>query len=133
MGAFDRLRFEDGLAIEFPGIGADPFEITWQKKSITRHNPLMENYKITNAGRLFKEDTDYEHVPEEERPHYDEDAGGFESPLMRAAGSLQKVHHGWSDTDYHGIFEFHRTVDGDYVSLEAKFTDGRLVEITRSD
>lgn len=52
---------------------------------------------------------------------------------MEMAGSMRKVHQGWSDTEYHGVFEFHRTIEGDYVSLNAKFTDGQLVEITRND
>lgn len=133
MGVFDRLTFEDGLDVEFPDIGADPFEITWQTKSITRHQPMMENYKVTAEGRLFKEDAEYEHVPEEDRPLYDEEIGGFESPMDAMAGSRRKVHHGWSDIGYHGTFEFHRTIDDDYVSLAAKFTDGQLVEITHND
>ncbi len=133
MGLFDHLTFEDGLDIEFPDIGTNPLEVTWQTKSITRDYPMMENYKITAAGRLFKEEAEYEHVPEEERPHYDEAIGGFESPMREMAGSMRKIHLGWADMEYHGIFEFHRTIDGDYVSLEAKFTDGQLAEITRNE
>lgn len=133
MGLFDRLTFEDGLDVEFPDLGADPFEVAWQTKSIARHKPMMENYKVTANGRLFKEEAEYEHVPEEERPYYDEEIGGVESPVMEMAGSMRKIHQGWSDTEYHGIFEFHRTIDDDYVSLDAKFTDGQLVEITRND
>ncbi len=34
MGLFDRVTFEDGLDVAFPEIAADPFEITWQTKSI---------------------------------------------------------------------------------------------------
>lgn len=45
---------------------------------------------------------------------------------------MRKIHHGRSDTAYHGTFEFHRTIDGDYVSLDAKFTDGQLDEISRN-
>lgn len=133
MGLYDELTVEDGLEIDFPDIGADPFEITWQTKSITRHLQMMENYKITTEGRLWKEEAEYQHVPEEERPYYDEEIGGFESEVRKMAGSIKKIHQGWSDTEYHGTFEFHRTIDGDYVSLEAKFTDGQLVEITRND
>jgi len=133
MGLFDRLTFEDGLDVEFPDIGVDPFEVTWQTKSIARHEPMMENYKITANGRLFKEEAEYEHVPEEERPGYNEETSGFENEFERRGGSRTKIHQGWSDTGYHGIFEFHRTIDGDYVSFDAKFTDGRLVEITRND
>ena len=132
MGLFDRLTFEDGLDVAFPDIGADPFEITWQTKSLTRHQPMLENYKITSAGRLLKEDAEYGHVPEEERPRYNEETGGFGTEIERARGSMRKIHHGWSDTAYHGTFEFHRSIDGDYVSLDAKFTDGQLVEISRN-
>jgi len=133
MGLFDRLTFEDGLDVAFPDIGVDPFEVTWQTKSITRHHPMMDNYKVTADGALFKEEAEYEHVPEEERPYHDEEVGGFEGPVQEMAGSRRKIHHGWSDTEYHGVFEFHRTIDGDHVSLEVKFTDGQLVEITRND
>lgn len=31
-----------------------------------------------------------------------------------------------------GTFEFHTSIDGDHVSLEAKFTDGTVVEIMRN-
>jgi len=133
MGLFDRLTFEDGLAVTFPDIGADPFEVTWQTKSLARGQPLMEHYKITADGRLLKEDAEYEHVPEEERPRYDEEIDGFEDEFERLAGSWRKRHQGWSDTEYHGVFEFHKTIDDEYVSLDAKFTDGRLVTITRND
>ena len=92
---------------------------------------------------------------------HDQEIGGFENEVERGRGSRKKIHKGWSDTEYHGIFEFHRTIDGDYchfsrelldiiercdttessgsrwkphyVSLDAKFTDGQLVEITRND
>lgn len=129
MGLFDRLTFEDGLDVTFPDIGADPFEVTWQTKSIARHQPMLENYKISSEGRLFKEEIEYEHVPEEEGPEHD----GETSVVERVHRSRKKIHQGWADTEYHGSFEFHRTIDGEYVSLKANFTDGHLVELTRND
>jgi hypothetical protein len=133
MGLYDRLTFEDGLDVAFPDIDADPFDITWQTKSLTRRQPTMTNYKITADGRLFEEDAEYERVPEEERPGYDEEIGGFESPMEKMRGSHRKIHHGWTDTEYHGTFEFHTSLDGEYISLEAKFTDGELVAISRNE
>jgi len=133
MGLYDRLAFEDGLDIAFPDIDADPFEITWQTKSLARRRPMLENYKVTADGRLFEEDAEYERVPEEERPGYDEAIDGFESPMGKMRGSRRKLHHGWTDTEHHGTFEFHTSLDGEYVSLEAKFTDGQLVAISRND
>ena len=68
MGLFDKLTFEDGLDIEFPAIGADPFDITWQTKSIARHPLMMDTYKITSGARLLKEKAAYERVLEEAVP-----------------------------------------------------------------
>jgi len=133
MGLYDRLTFEDGLDIEFPDVGANPFEITWQTKSLARRQPMMEHYKVTADGRPFEEDIEYERVPEEERPGYNEETDGLETPLEKMRGSQRTIHHGWTDTEYHGTFEFHATVDGEYVSLDAKFTDGRLVAISRTN
>ena len=133
MGLYDELTFEKGLDVDFPPIGADPFEITWQSKSIARHLPLLETYRVTDSGRLLKEEVEYTTVPEEDRPRYDEELGGFENEFERGFGMLNRESKGWEDTAYHGIFEFHSSIDGTYVSLEAKFTDGELVEISMSD
>lgn len=133
MGLFDRLEIEAGIDVEFPEIGADPFDITWQSKTIARTGPMMDMYRITRAGRLMMEDVEMETVPEEDRPFYDEEIDGFETPMKESAGMFRKVHQGWIDTEYHGVFEFHKTIDGEYVSLDAKFTDGQLVTITLND
>ena len=131
MGLYDDLTFEAGLNVGFPDFDGDPFDVTWQTKSIQRE-PLRDEYKITANGRLLKEDAEHEIVPEAERPGYDEEIGGFENDLEKMRGMLRKIHNGWTDTEYHGTFEFHNSIDGSYVSFEAKFTDGALVEITRN-
>lgn len=131
MGLFDRLTFENGLDIAFPAIGADPFDITWQTKSIGCHPPMLDIYKVTSGARLLKETAAYERVPEEDRPEYNDEIGGFEREIDGMRGAITKIDQGWSDMEYHGTFEFHRTIDGDYISLEATFTDGQLVAITR--
>jgi len=82
--------------------------------------------------RLIKQEVEYEHVPEKERPYYDKEIEGFENSFEKLAGSTKKVHQGWTDMSYHGVFEFHRGIDDDFVSLDAKFTDGQTVEISRS-
>ena len=133
MGLYDRLVFEDGLDIPFPDVGCDPFERTWQTKTIARRYPQLANYKITADGRLFREETESEWVPEQERPGYDHETGGFERPIDALRGSIRTKHLGWSDTDYHGVFEFHTSLDGHYVSLDAKFTDGQLVALSLND
>lgn len=133
MGLYDTVTFESGLDISFPDLDFDPFEINWQTKTLARQRPCMDTYRITADGRLLKEECEYESVPEEERPRYDEELEGFERPLDRGLGSLRKIHHGWSDTEYHGIFELHKSVDGEYVSLDVKFTDGELVNVEKNE
>lgn len=128
MGLFDTVTIEDGFDISFPGLDTDPTRIDWQTKTLDR--PAMDVYKLTMNGRLFKEQAHYEKVPEEERPAYDEERGGFKKESMKALGMLNKVHDGWEDTNYHGIVEIHRTIDDEYVSFDLKFTDGELVDVT---
>lgn len=129
MGLYDHVRIEDGCDIDLPGFDGDPATVDWQTK--TFRPPAMEVYKITMDGRLFKEEAHYESVPEEERPMYDEEIGGFEDDWHKACGMMRKVHEGWSDTGYHGILEFHTHIDGEGHAYKAKFTDGDLVEVWR--
>lgn len=129
MGLFDRLRIEDGADVTLPAFEGDPTTITWQTKSL--RPPAMEHYKITMDGRLFEEDATYETVPPEERPLYDEELGGFESEMAKLCGMCRKRTEGWSDTEFHGIVEFHAVVDGEGFAYEAKFTDGDLVDVCR--
>lgn len=105
MGLFDRLTFEDGLEIAFPEIGADPIAMTWQTKSIPDGLPMMETYKVTAEGRLFMEKAEYEQVPEEERPGYDETIGGFANEFERWYGSIKKATSGWADTEHSSFIE----------------------------
>lgn len=131
MGLFDYLCIEDGADIELPGFSGDPTAVEWQTKTIRR--PALEVYKITMDRRLYREDAHYETVPEADRPHYDEELGGFEEDWQKTRGMLRKIPQGWTDTAYHGGFEFHTTVDDEWYSYEATFTDGDLVAIERHD
>lgn len=133
MGLYDEITLEKGLDVDFPALDGDLFDITWQTKSIARHHPLREMYRVTASGRLLKQDVEWNVVPEEERPGYDEALGGFEKDFEKAFGMLDRDSKEWEDTEYHGIFEFHSTIDGTYLSFEAKFTDGKLVDISRNE
>lgn len=131
MGLYDHLAIEDGLDTSFPGLGADPTRVAWQTKSIGR--PYMGRYKVTMDGRLYEADIDVEYVPEEDRPMYDEEQGGFESELHAAAGMFSESVEGWTDTGYHGVVEIHASVDDEFFSYDLKFTDGVLVDVTRNE
>ena len=128
MGIFDWVVFEDGVDVTVPELEVDVRDVTWQSKSIGR--PEMRNYKITRQGRLFKQQVRHESVPPEERPHYDDELEGFESDLDEMCGAMRTVPEGWVDTHHHGIVEIHGTVDEEYISLEARFTDGTLVDLS---
>lgn len=120
MGLYDRLVFEDGFDLEFPGLATDPTTVTWQTKSI--HRPMMDRYKVTSEGRLYKE-----------LAHYEVTSGESDDDSVREIlPRRRRVHRGWTDVDYHGIVEFHTSLEGCYVSYEARFTEGTLVELTRN-
>ena len=122
MGIYDRIEFDEDLDTELPGFEGTPSEIVWQTKSLKE--PLLETYRVSEDGRLLKEEVEYEEIEDEER----ETPGDLPNLPKR-----RKVHLDWSDVEYHGIFEFHRTVDDEYRSFEAKFTDGKLVGIAPSE
>jgi hypothetical protein len=124
MGLFDTLELRSEH--DLPGFDGDPTEIEWQTKSIKRADTTT--FRITDSGHLEMEEWHLEEVPEEERPEYDEEIGGFESDLDKSLGSLQEVHEGWTTVEYHGEIEFHAAIDDELRSFTAKFTDGELVE-----
>lgn len=88
--------------------------------------------QVTTDWRLYRDDARHETVPEEERPLYDEEIG-FEDDWQKTSGILRKVPEGWTDTAYHGTFEFHASVDGEWYSYEVTFTDGDIVDVERGD
>jgi hypothetical protein len=121
MGLFDRIELPAGLSL--PGFDGDPSTIEWQTKSIGR--PLMRQFRLTEDGRLLQEETHSETVPEEERPYY----GTDKWDELAFCGSIRTVHDGWTERRYHGIVEFHASLDEGFARYEAKFTDGRLAAI----
>jgi hypothetical protein len=121
MGLFDRIELPAGLSL--PGFDGDPSTIEWQTKSIGR--PLMRQFRLTEDGRLLQEETHSETIPEEERPDYRTDKWD-ELPFR---GSIQTVHDGWTERRYHGIVEFHASLEETVTRYEARFTDGRLTAV----
>ena len=91
----------------------------------------MTVIRITSDGRLEIERFEYESVPKSERLYPDDD--GF----LGMMGSQRKVNRRWEDLNYHGMFNFYGNdgpnFEGEWYDFDAKFTDGNLVEIVRSD
>lgn len=97
----------------------------------------MTTVEITPEGHLRVEEFDYEAVPAAERRYPDP-----EHPL-HWTGSRRKTNRRWRDLNYHGVFNFygHERVkppanapffepdEHRWHEYNAKFTDGKLVEI----
>lgn len=129
MGMYDRVQLDEG--VELPDFDGDPTAIEWQTKTFPR--PALMVYRITADDDLLVEDAEYNLVPEEERPEYNEEIGGFEEEWHAAFGMMSKERQGWDKKEYHGILEFHASYDDHLYRFEAKFTDGELEEIQRVD
>lgn len=127
-----------------------PSGTTFQTKDF---DSVMTTVWITPEGRLMIEDSEWEVVPEDERPY------PGETGLRSIIGSMRTVNRRWRDLDFHGWFFFYGSEDpsdsktpyyhcnGKRVSIEgdielppliwhsyrAKFTDGQLIEIINFD
>jgi hypothetical protein len=121
MGLFDRIELPAGLSL--PGFDGDPSTIEWQTKSLGR--PLMRRFRLTEDGRLLQEETHSEPAPEAEDPY----RGTDNSEEFTAVGSTRVVHDDWTERRYHGIVEFHASLDEEVARYEARFADGRLTAV----
>lgn len=121
MGLFDTIELPADLSL--PGLDADPSTIEWQTKTIDR--PVMRRFRLTRDGRLLQEETHSETVPEEDRPYY----GTDKWEEFAFLGSIRTVHEGWTERRYHGVIEFHASLDERFARYEARFTDGRLAAV----
>ena len=98
-------------------IGDEP---GWQTKDFD--NILTEIY-ITDDGELKISRWECETVPKEERPYLDDDGiAGLVGSLRRGNIKLETIPH-------HGYVNFYTSISKKWYELNAKFTDGKLVEI----
>ncbi len=125
---YHKVELADTL--DLPEFEGDHTGLGWQSKSLPEAF-CLERVRITADGRLEREEWEWKPVPEEERPLYDEEIGGFEHEAEKAFGAMNKIHHGWTDEGHDGVFQFYTTVDETRFKYEAEFTDGTLESITR--
>ena len=98
-------------------IGDEP---GWQTKDFD--NILTEIY-ITDDGELKISRWECETVPKEERPYLDDDGiAGLVGSLRRGNIKLETIPH-------HGYVNFYTSISKKWYEFNAKFTDGKLVEI----
>ena len=127
MGLFDTIELYDDVHLpEYPDGVAPAVDVDWQTKGIDR--PSMTTFRITADGRLLEEEWHTEEVRPEERPHAGRD-DVEEDDLLYMAGSLNRVHDGWTERDsYHGRFEITHSFEelDSLVTYQVTFTHGRL-------
>jgi len=83
----------------------------------------MEEYTITEDGRLIHHAVAYEMVQKAERPH--PEAGG----LLGLAGSIRRLPKGDVEILVHGDLEFYYDENLGWWSYIARFTEERCVRI----
>jgi hypothetical protein len=124
MGMFDYLFIDTNMLPisdeEKIIIGDEP---GWQTKDF--ENIMTEIY-ITNDGELKINQWEYESVPKEERPHPDDDG------LSGLVGSLRRSNENLETIPHHGYVNFYTSISKKWYEFNAKFTDGKLVEIKRT-
>jgi hypothetical protein len=124
MGMFDYLFIDTNMLPvsdeEKIIIGDEP---GWQTKDF--ENVMTEIY-ITNEGELKINQWEYEVVPKEERPHPDDDG------LSGLVGSLRRSNENLETIPHHGYVNFYTSISKKWYEFNAKFTDGKLVEIKRT-
>lgn len=120
MGMFDTI------ICDYPLPNPEHQNLSFQTKSL---ECLMDDYTITEDGRLIKHVVKYEVVPEEQRPYYgtpEWERGGISQLL----GMLDAVTVGYEEVPYHG--DIHMTAkvrEATWVNYQVRFTEGRVSSV----
>ena len=114
MGMYDEVRCKVDLPDEYVH---DKEKFIFQTKDLEN---IMGRFTITEEGRLIEHKFHLEPVPEEEKVH--------EHHI------LKRIEDGDVDLDYHGYLTFYTRYDvkDEFLEFQAKFTDGKVVEIIKT-
>ena len=113
---YDRVVVGEGVSL--PTFPHKKEGIEWQTKTIGY--PLLDKYRITENGRLLKQQAIFETVEEED----DDSVHPFPFVVKEAE---------WEEHKMHGSFTFYNSVEGEWWEFEARFTDGELEKIVLID
>lgn len=116
MGLFDTI------ICEYPLPESDYLQQKdFQTKSL---GSTLTEFKITPEGRLFREVTEQQEIPKDERRPSDN---------LWGAPTHKTVRIGWVDHNYHGDMNFYTTIDDKddsskrwWIEFQARFTWGQL-------
>jgi len=89
---------------------------------------VLDEYTITEDGKLVLHEKIWEVVPEEERPYYGTEK--WSNPLYRLFGSLRTRYLGDRVIDYHGDLRFYTVSRNKLLTFKARFTHGELESLT---
>ena len=123
MGLFDHISVKYKLP--------DPEAQDLEFQSKDTESQFLDQYEITEQGRLMYLAHETETVPEEERPYFN-DPKFQESPLLKMCGMIRRINERWEDTNFHGFIRFyagigkHGTDGYKWFEYTAKFTDGNI-------
>ena len=123
MGMFDTIDCKYPL----PEATKEVQESGFQTKSFEN---LMENYTITEEGKIIRHKQRYEVVPEEERPYYGKPEWN-KNGLYQIIGSLKSIPDGDEPVEPHGFVNIISVCEGEWFEYELKYTDGELSDIKR--
>ena len=123
----------DDLKCEYPLPDKEVQKETFQTKDF---DCQMEEYLITEEGKLVHHTVRYETVPDEEREYYGTPEWD-EKPFVRSFGCMRSIPTGDVEIPFHGDLLFY-TYTGDFnkgtdiwYEYEARFTEGQLTKIKR--
>jgi hypothetical protein len=119
MGMYDTIKINHNkLPVENKEFFKD---IEFQTKDLEN---AMEYYFIMDDNTLEVEKHTYETVPPEERQYP-------KGHALHWCGSIRSVKQERVKVPYHGYIVFYHYKDNTAYDFKAKFTDGKLVEITK--
>jgi len=85
----------------------------------------MDEYVITEDGRLIRTITEWEPVPKEERLYYGTPEWD-KNPMFQIIGSIKVNKVGQKEIPYHGDVYFHTLFNNKFYDFKARFTEGVL-------
>lgn len=124
MGMFDEVKFE------YPFPDAELQSVFFQTKDL---DCCMDLYIITKEGRLIFRKYEQFTVPEDDRPFCKGKKPEDRTDLDKFMGCLGKRNPKDIDQNFHGVLSIiGRTGKHKFKSYLVKFTDGKLISITKS-
>ena len=124
MGMFDTIHCKYPL----PDLTSSNYEKDFQTKDF---ECVLDNYTITEKGRLILHDCIYEEVPEEERQYYGTPEWEKDE-FYKLVGCIKTVPTEDIDMNYNGQLNFYTIGEhNEWLEFDALFEEGVIKEIKR--